>query len=243
MNTLSFPFRSSFLLLCMLLLVSCAEESTDEQHDPADRTAADADAELTGNQTGSSAGSPGETAGAPAPSTDRDSGPIIGLVTGMKGEPLPGFGEVNYSLVSMPAPDIVWKTVEGQPSSLKEYRGKVLLINFWGTWCPPCRRELPDIVAIREEFRDRGFEVIGVAVNERPAGGRSIPENLAAFAEANDLDYPLVVSDAAGEVSSYYGQPPSVPTTFVVNRQGQVVDVLVGARSAEEFRNAIAPHL
>ena len=165
----------------------------------------------------------------------------VGIATGVDGDPLPSFGEVDYSMVSLPAPNITWKNVDGSRGSLKDYRGSVLLVNFWGTWCAPCRRELPDIVSVRREFGPKGFEVIGVAVNERPTGGRSIPQNLAAFAEVNGLEYPLVVDDS--KVSAGYGQPPSVPTTFVIDRKGRVVNVLVGARSAEEFRKVVAPHL
>ena len=165
----------------------------------------------------------------------------VGVVSGVSGSPLPPIGEVDFSMVSLPAPDFSWKNVDGSRGSLKDYRGSVVLLNIWGTWCGPCRRELPDIVAIRKEFRQKGFEVIGVAVNERPVNGRSIPQNLAAFAKANGLEYPIVIDDA--RISQHFGEPPSVPTTFVIDRKGRVTGVLVGARSAEDFRKAVTPHL
>lgn len=165
----------------------------------------------------------------------------VGVVSGVSGSPLPPIGEVDFSIVSLPAPDFTWKNVDGSRGSLKDYRGSVVLLNIWGTWCGPCRRELPDIVAVRKEFRQKGFEVIGVAVNERPVDGRSIPQNLAAFAKANGLEYPIVIDDA--RISEYFGEPPSVPTTFVIDRKGRVTGVLVGARSAEDFRKAVTPHL
>jgi len=209
---------------------SRGEDSDDPTRtaDDADRDGARAPSPTAGDRTGES---PGPT---PAAAT-------VGVVSGVSGSPLPAIGEVDYSMVSLPAPDFSWKNVDGSRGSLKDYRGSVVLLNIWGTWCGPCRRELPDIVAVREEFRRKGLEVIGVAVNERPVDGRSIPQNLAAFAKANGLEYPLVVDDA--RISEYFGQPPSVPTTFVIDRKGRVTGVLVGARSAEDFRKAVTPHL
>ncbi len=164
---------------------------------------------------------------------------VIGSVRSVQGAPLDA--SVDIQLVPTIAPDFTWSTTSGAEGKLSDYRGSVVLLNFWGTWCPPCRRELPEIVQLRDEFGPQGFEVVGLSLNESPKGGLSIPQHLAAFADANNLRYPLLIANP--EVVSAYGSPPSVPTTFVIDRSGKISSVLVGARSAQEFRAAIEPLL
>jgi len=131
------------------------------------------------------------------------------------------------------APVFEWKGSDGVERSLADYRGKVLLINFWGTWCPPCRRELPDIIRLRDSYASKGFEVIGVCLEHADDPYTVVAE----FARANDLRYPLVI--ASDDVPAAYGGIPAVPTTFVVNRAGLVVERLVGMQSADVFRAAV----
>lgn len=165
----------------------------------------------------------------------------VGTVTAITGAPLPQAGTVDFSLVPTVAPEFSWRGDVGEDGSLADYRGNVLMINFWGTWCPPCRRELPDIVALRDELSPRGFEVLGVALNERPKGGMSVTEQLSLFAEANNMKYPLLIANT--EIIMAYGSPPSVPTTFILDREGKISSVHVGLRSEAEFRAAIEPLL
>ncbi|MBS1913639.1 MAG: redoxin domain-containing protein [Bacteroidetes bacterium] len=136
-----------------------------------------------------------------------------------------------------PAPDFSWKDAAGTEHSLHDYRGKVVMINFWGTWCGPCRGELPDIVKIRQEMQDKGFEVIGLNVNEQPRADMTAPQYVAAFAQQNGLYYPLVL--ASDELVEAYGGIEAVPTTFIVNGKGNVVKKLVGRQNDQAFRDAI----
>ena len=165
----------------------------------------------------------------------------VGTVTTITGSPLPQHGTVDFSLVPTVAPEFSWSGDVGEDGSLADYRGNVLMINFWGTWCPPCRKELPDIVALREELAPQGFEVLGVALNERPKGGMSVQEQLTGFAEANNMKYPLLIANT--EIIMAYGAPSSVPTTFILDREGKISSVHVGLRSEAEFRAAIEPLL
>ncbi|MCE2503714.1 MAG: TlpA family protein disulfide reductase [Chlorobi bacterium] len=160
----------------------------------------------------------------------------IGVINGMSGTALPSFEDANFTTASYQAPGFSWKTGAGEVESLEDYRGDVVMLNFWGTWCPPCRRELPDIVKLRDEFSSKGFEVLGIAL-ERPVAGESVEEHLAVFAEANDLRYPMLVGNA--ELVQHYGSSPYVPTTFIVDRDGNVVNMLVGGMSEAQFRAAI----
>lgn len=170
---------------------------------------------------------------------ESNTGLVIGSVRSIQGDALEA--GVDIQLVPTIAPDFTWSTISGDAGKLSDYRGSVVLLNFWGTWCPPCRRELPDIVKLRDEFSGRGFEVLGVSLNERPKGGMSIPEHLAAFAGVNDLRYPLLIANP--EIVSAYGSPPSVPTSFIIDRSGKISAVMVGARTAQEFRAVIEPLL
>lgn len=161
----------------------------------------------------------------------------IGQVTSVTGSMLPSGFDVDYSGASHAAPSFSWKTGAGENASLADYKGKVVMVNFWGTWCPPCRRELPDIVRLREKLGQEDFEVIGIAVNERPPAGVSVEQHLANFAAGNGLKYPLLVDN--GDLARQYGGIRAVPTTFIINREGNVVSMLVGGKSESQFKAAI----
>ena len=138
-----------------------------------------------------------------------------------------------------PAPNFTWSGADGRPVSLKDYRGKVVLLNFWGTWCPPCRAELPDIVKIREELAPKGsFEVIGLNVGEEaPGDGTSVEAVVGRFAQQKGIHYPLAL--ASNDLLQAYGGIESVPTTFVLNKNGEVVARMIGMKREEDFRRAI----
>lgn len=137
------------------------------------------------------------------------------------------------------AANFTWMGSDGKEHSLEEYQGKVVLINFWGTWCPPCRRELPDLVKLRNELGPKGFEIIGINVNEQAPGGGSVIDHVNSFAQKNGLAYPLVIADDEQTLESAYGGIRGVPTTFVVNRKGEIINTMVGGRDEATFRKAI----
>lgn len=178
------------------------------------------------------------TEGKETATTENRSGPAsrIGTIQSVTGDVLPSLENGDFSSALVAAPGFSWKNGAGEEGSLESYRGKVVMLNFWGTWCPPCRRELPDIVKLRNELGPKGFEVLGIAL-ERPISGRTVEEHLADFAEANDLDYPMLLGSP--ELVERYGSSPYVPTTFIVDREGRISSVLVGGKSEEEFRKAI----
>lgn len=132
-----------------------------------------------------------------------------------------------------PAPNFSWKGSDGRTRSLADYKGRVVLINFWGTWCPPCRRELPDIVSLREEYKSKGFEVIGICLERSDDPVSVVTE----FASANGLMYPLLIGNEY--IASAYGGIQAVPTTFVVDKSGIVRESLVGMQSASAFKGAV----
>lgn len=112
------------------------------------------------------------------------------------------------------APDFTLTTMEGEPFSISEHKGKVIVLNIWATWCPPCREEIPEFVEMQDEMRDDGVLFVGVSMDE---SGWDV---VRPFANDYNVNYPLVVDD--GTVSANYGPFPGLPTTFIINKEGQV---------------------
>ncbi|GAB4169294.1 MAG: hypothetical protein Kow00108_02900 [Calditrichia bacterium] len=136
------------------------------------------------------------------------------------------------------APDFTLMDITGKKVSLSDYKGHVVLINFWATWCPPCRAELPDISKLREKYKDSKFEVLGIILE------RNDPSVLAKVKEMKNkykLNYPLIWGD--NQIVRAYGNISSIPTSFIVDKSGNIVEQFVGARSYDTFEKMILPYL
>ena len=155
-------------------------------------------------------------------------------------------GQGQRPPVSIPAPDFTLATTEGDLVSLSDLKGKVVLLNFWGTWCGPCRRELPDFVKLYDKYNKKGLEIVGITIRR----GESI-EDVAKFQEQWGLNYLLLndingneVSEVTMDYSRAIGQMISgIPTTLIINREGFIVSGFVGPRKEQVFYNAIKPYL
>lgn len=121
-------------------------------------------------------------------------------------ERMPSFSEKNI-------------TADGVVDS-KSFAGKVLLVNFWATWCPPCRKEIPALIRIHETYKDRGFSVIGISMDE---GGRRV---VGKFISKLKVNYPVFIGDA--KIGRGFGGVMGIPVSFLVDRQGKVVKRLDG---------------
>lgn len=117
----------------------------------------------------------------------------------------PGFWQLAY-------PD-----AQGQPQTLAQWRGKTLVVNFWASWCAPCREEMPDFSALRRQYRGSAVEVIGIAVDT--------PQNVRSYLQQHPVDYPVLVGEGgAHALSRQLGNPDgALPFTIVLDRQGKVV--------------------
>jgi thiol-disulfide isomerase/thioredoxin len=132
---------------------------------------------------------------------------------------------------------------DGKTHSFLEYtKGKVVFLNFWGTWCPPCRKEIPDIIEINKELKDKDFLVIGIAL-ERPGGDPA--EKVKSYAESQGINYINFVADRSviGQIVNAYGGIEGVPTTYIIDRNANIHRKIVGMRSKQAFMNEINPVL
>ncbi|MBN1541426.1 TlpA family protein disulfide reductase [candidate division KSB1 bacterium] len=124
------------------------------------------------------------------------------------------------------------RTLNGQNISLKGYQGKVLILNIWDTWCPPCKAEIPDFIEIYDTYRKKGVEILGVA------GGRYGEKAVADFVEEYKINYPVAVGTM--ELFQGLGGVNAIPTTFVIDQQGNVYKKYVGYRDKSVFLQDIA---
>jgi thiol-disulfide isomerase/thioredoxin len=125
------------------------------------------------------------------------------------------------------APAFTARDLDGREISTASLRGKVVIINFWATWCPPCRAEIPDLIALQEKYRDR-LQIIGISEDEAPA------EVVRRFASDHQMNFPTVMSTP--EIEKMFPSVSALPTSFIVNRDARVVQKHVGmmpARMAE----------
>ena len=129
------------------------------------------------------------------------------------------------------APDFELKSLEGKQVRLSDYRGKAVLLNFWATWCAPCKIEMPWFVDLQKQYASQGLQVIGVAMDE------SGEETIAKFAQQMGVNYPVLIGKEA--VGDAYGGVEFLPTTFIIDRQGKVVDRVFGLAGRSEFEDDI----
>jgi thiol-disulfide isomerase/thioredoxin len=132
----------------------------------------------------------------------------------------PGRGiTIELSDHPMAVPVKALTDLDGKPVSIEAARGKVVLLNFWATWCGPCREEIPTLVALQQHYADK-LMIVGISIDTRP------PAEVKTFASELAINYPIVMSTP--EMERAFGGISSVPATFVVNRDGQIVQRHIG---------------
>ncbi len=130
-----------------------------------------------------------------------------------------------------------WKLagLDGKPVSLADFKGKVVVLDFWATWCAPCRDEIPGFVELQKQFGDRGLVVVGVSLDEEGA------PFVQKFVRQHGVSYPVVLGSR--EVVAAYDGVDALPTTFIIDREGKIVKGHRGFTPPETFAAEVAPLL
>mgnify|MGYP006279514847 FL=1 len=141
----------------------------------------------------------------------------------------------QHPLQSQKAPDFTLERMNGDSFRLADHRGEVVVVNFWATWCPPCRREIPGFIELQKEWGDKGLTFVGVSLDEEGF------DAVRPYAEKMGINYPLVVDD--GSVAQKYEGVSALPTSFVVGPEGTVQYARPGFLPESVLRDQVAPLL
>ena len=133
------------------------------------------------------------------------------------------------------APQFKLRDINGRTVRLSDYRGKVVLINFWATWCPPCRAEMPDLVQLQRDYAKQGLQIIGITY---PPETKT---RVRRFARSLKVNYPIILGTS--EIKARYSSEETLPLTVVINRDGAISDIISGILLPEEFDEKIKPLL
>ncbi len=146
---------------------------------------------------------------------------ILGLVTGFT-----FYLGCQKEVEAWPlAPDFTLTNLSGQKKTLSDYRGKVVIVDFWATWCPPCRMTIPVLIRLQEKYGEKGLVILGISLDDP----QQFPDKyITAFKEKYKINY-LILRYNAKVMGDYFGtETPAIPTMFVVDRKGRIRDKIVG---------------
>ena len=129
------------------------------------------------------------------------------------------------------AANFALKDMKGKTVKLTDFKGKAVVLNFWATWCGPCKREIPDLVSLYDSYKKKGVVILGIALDDRGA------EVVKPFVEKNKISYPVLIG--GGEVVEAYGGFSAIPTTFFIDKNGIIRNYLTGMQSKAGFEREI----
>jgi peroxiredoxin len=129
------------------------------------------------------------------------------------------------------APEFTLQSLEGKTIHLSDYRGKAVLLNFWATWCEPCKIEMPWFVELQNQYGAEGLQIVGVAMDDAST------QDIAKFAKDMGVNYPVLLGKEA--VGDAYGGVQFLPSTFYIGRDGKVVDRVFGLKGKGEIENDV----
>ena len=169
------------------------------------------------------------------PAEESQKGPAANPADAQSAFPAASAGQARPIVIRLaknpsPVPTFQLPDLNGKTISTAELRGKVLVLNFWATWCAPCRAEIPELIKLQAQYRDR-LQIIGFSMDEAPA------KDVKSFVEQNGFNYPVVMANP--KVSQDFGGVAALPTSFIVNAQGGVVQKHVGLLPRETYEQEI----
>jgi len=130
-----------------------------------------------------------------------------------------------------PAPDFTLQSLDGRDMKLSDLRGKAVLLNFWATWCAPCKIEMPWFIELQNQYGSQGLQIVGVAMDD------SSKDDIAKFAKDMGVNYPVLLGKEA--VGDAYGGVPALPESFFIGRDGKIVDKIIGLRGRADIEDSI----
>lgn len=136
-----------------------------------------------------------------------------------------GCAKVGAIELGKEAPEFKLSDINGKQVSLSDFKGKAIILDFFASWCPPCRQEVPDFIELQKTYGGQGLAIIGVALVSA--------DDAKNFAEEFGINYPVLVDDA--KVSSLYGPIRSIPTTFIIDKEGKIIKMYIGFRAKNVF--------
>lgn len=137
----------------------------------------------------------------------------------------------GYEIQSQKAIDFELYTTDGKLIKLSNYKNKVVLVDFWATWCPPCRKSIPDLIALKNEYKDKDFEIIGISLDQQTK------PDVIPFVKNTGINYP--VAYYTNDVINKFGGVEAIPTIFIVDKSGKVVQKFVGLTDKNILQNLI----
>ena len=129
------------------------------------------------------------------------------------------------------APAWKLKDLQGREVTSADFKGKVVVVDFWATWCPPCRAEIPGYIALQKKYADKGLVIVGISVDENGAAA------VAPFAKAKGINYQMLLFN--DDVVAAFGGIEGIPTTFLIDREGNIRDKKVGMAEEADYEKRI----
>ena len=129
-----------------------------------------------------------------------------------------------------------FKNIDGKKVSLSEFKGKVIILDFWATWCVPCKAEIPDFIALQEKYGAQGLQVIGLSVDDTQSKAKQ-------YVTEMKMNYPVLLAEGKEDILKAYDPIPSIPVSIIIDRQGKIVARHLGIATRDVFENAIKPLL
>ncbi|MBU2491725.1 MAG: TlpA family protein disulfide reductase [Bacteroidetes bacterium] len=139
----------------------------------------------------------------------------------------PGYDKASSAEKGV-APSFELSTTDGAKINLNDYKGKVVILDFWATWCGPCRRGIPDLVELKDKYKDKGFEIIGITVDQANTMDQVIP-----FINNYKINYPVAYANS--DIIKKYGGIDAIPTSFIIDKEGKIVSKHVGLIMKEQY--------